>query len=128
MSTMIDTARSDPEDIFSHLPPNRCGEADRRYINEVLDDGFGNRESADMLKRFELAFAQKFGVNFAISHNSGSGTMLSCLLAAGVGPGDEVIVPTLTMAATGFVVIQCGAVPVFVDSHPNTFCIDPADV
>jgi len=128
MSTMIDTARSDPEDIFSHLPPNRCGEADRRYINEVLDDGFGNRESADMLKRFELAFAQKFGVNFAISHNSGSGTMLSCLLAAGVGPGDEVIVPTLTMAATAFVVIQCGAVPVFVDSHPNTFCIDPADV
>jgi perosamine synthetase len=94
----------------------------------VLEDGFGNRESAGMLGRFETAFAEKFGVRFAISHNSGSGTMLSCLLAAGVGPGDEVIVPTCTMAATAFVVIQAGAVPVFADSDPRTFNIDPADV
>ena len=118
----------DPKEIFSHLPANRCGDADRRYMNEVLDDGFGNRESADMLKRFETAFAAKFGVNYAISHNSGSGTLLSCLLAAGVGPGDEVIVPTCTMAATAFVVLQCGAVPVFCDSDPDTFTIDPADI
>jgi len=125
---MVNADRLDAQEIFAHLPPNRCGEADRRYMNEVLDAGFGNWESADMLKRFELAFAEKFGVPFAISHNSGSGTMLSCLLAAGVGPGDEVIVPTCTMAATAFVVIQCGAVPVFADSDPRTFTIDPADV
>jgi len=118
----------DPQEIFSHLPAGRCGEADRRYMNEVLDDGFGNRESANMLKRFEEAFAAKFGVQYAISHNSGSGTLLACLMAAGVGPGDEVIVPTCTMAATAFVVIQCGAVPVFVDSDPDTFCMDPEDV
>jgi len=117
----------DAETIFGHLPPNRCGEADRRYMAEVLDDGFGNRESAGMLRRFETAFAERFGVRFAISHNSGSGTMLSCLLAAGIGPGDEVIVPTCTMAATAFVVIQAGAVPVFADSDPRTFNIDPAD-
>ena len=54
--------------------------------------------------------------------------MLACLLAAGVGPGDEVIVPTVTMAATAFVVLQCGAVPVFADCDPDTFTIDPADV
>ncbi len=118
----------DPKEIFAALPPLRCGEADRRYMNEVLDSGFGNRESAHMLKRFEEAFAAKFGVKYAISCNSGSGTMLACLMAAGIGPGDEVIVPTLTMAATAFVVIQCGAVPVFVDSDPDTFCLDPRDV
>ncbi len=118
----------DPQEIFSHLPPTRCGETDRRYMNEVLEAGFGNFESAHMLRRFEEAFAARFGVEFAISHNSGSGTMLSCLLAAGVGPGDEVIVPTLTMAATAFVVVQCGAVPVFADSDPRTFNIDPAVV
>ena len=122
----MDPGKLDPAEIFSRLPPNRCGEADRRYMNEVLDDGFGNRESAHMLERFEAAFAEKFDVEFAISHNSGSGTLLSCLLAAGVGPGDEVIVPTLTMAATAFVVIQCGAVPVFADSDPRTYNIDPA--
>jgi perosamine synthetase len=124
----MDPANLDAAEIFGHLPPARCGEADRRYMNEVLDAGFGNFESADMLRRFEEAFAAKFGVRYAISHNSGSGTMLACLLAAGVGPGDEVIVPTCTMAATAFVVVQCGAVPVFADSDPRTFTIDPADV
>jgi perosamine synthetase len=103
-------------------------EKDRHYMREVLEDGFGNRESARMVGRFEEAFAAKFGVEYAITHNSGTGTMLSCLLAAGVGPGDEVIVPTCTMAATAFVVIHCGAVPVFADSDPDTFNIDVADI
>lgn len=118
-----------PTELFSRLPANRCGEADRRYMNEVLDAGFSNKkECANMLARFESAFAQKFGADYAISHNSGSGTMLSCLLAAGIGPGDEVIVPTCTMAATAFVVVQCGAVPVFADSDPDIFTISPADI
>ena len=75
---MVETKKFDVKEIFSHLPPNRCGEADRRYVNEVLEAGFGNWESADMLERFEAAFAQKFGVPYAISQNSGSGTLLSC--------------------------------------------------
>ena len=118
----------DPQEVFGALPPTRCGEADRRYMNEVLDAGFGSWESADMLARFESAFAKTFGVPCAISMNSGSGTLLACLLGAGVGPGDEVIVPAATMAATAFTVIQCGAVPVFADSDPRTFNIEPADV
>lgn len=118
-----------PAEIFAHLPPNRCGEADRQYMNEVLADGFGNtKDPARMVARFEIAFAEKFGVGFAISHNSGSGTMISALLAGGIGPGDEVIVPTLTAAATAFVVIECGAVPVFADIDSDTFCMDPEDV
>ncbi len=118
----------DSKEIFRHLPPNRCGETDRRYMSEVLEDGFGNKESANMVKRLETAFAKRFGVEFAISHNSGSGTLVSCLMAAGVGPGDEVIIPSLTMAATAFAVVQCGAVPVFADSDPDAFTIDPIDV
>jgi len=125
---MICIDKINPVELFNRLPDNRCGQADRRYMNEVLDDGFGNRESANMLTRFEAAFAEKFNVPFAISQNSGSGTLLSCLLAAGVGPGHEVIVPTVTMAATAFVVIQCGAVPVFADSDPDTFNIDTQDI
>ena len=125
---MAEMHNLDPQQIFSNLPPTRVGETDRRYMDEVLDAGFGNWESADMLRRFEMAFARRFGVDYAISHNSGSGTMLSCLLAAGVGPGDEVIVPSCTMAATAFVVLQCGAVPVFADSDPDTFTLSPSDV
>lgn len=126
---MVDIEQLDPGEIFYHLPPNRVGEVDRRYMDEVLDDGFGNvKDPANIVARFETAFAEKFGVNFAISHNSGSGTMLSCLIGADVGPGDEVIVPPHTAAPTAFVVIECGAVPVFADIDPNTFCIDPVDI
>lgn len=125
----MDAGKIDTKELFSRFPANRCGQAERRYLEEMIQAGFSNkRESADMIRRFEEAFAEKFGVKYAISHNSGSGTMLSCLLAAGVGPGDEVIVPTSTMAATAFVVVQCGAVPVFADSDPRTFTIAPADI
>jgi len=125
----VDPWELDPQMIFRHLPPNRCGETDVQYMKEVLEDGFGNtKDPASMVARFETAFAKKFDAEFAISHNSGSGTMLSCLLAAGVGPGDEVIVPALTAAATAFVVIQCGAVPVFADIDSETFCINVDDV
>ncbi|MDP7347103.1 MAG: DegT/DnrJ/EryC1/StrS family aminotransferase [Phycisphaeraceae bacterium] len=123
-----DPATLDARELFSQLPPTRVGETDRRYMDEVLDAGFGNWESADMLARFETAYTKKFGVACAISHNSGSGTMLSCLLAAGVGPGDEVIVPTFTMPASAHATVQCGAVPVFVDCDPRTFNLDVADV
>ncbi len=126
---LVNSENLDPQEIFSHLPANRCGEAERKYLHEILNEGFSNKkEAARMVERFEKAFADKFGVGFALAHNSGSGTMLSCLLAAGIGPGDEVIVPTSTMAATAFVVLQCGAVPVFADSDCRTFNIDPADI
>ena len=121
-------ASLDGEEIFAHLPPTRCGIRDRELIDEVLDDGFGNKESANMLARFEATFAAKFRSDYAISMNSGSGTIVACLLGAGVGPGDEVIVPSLTMAATAFAVIQCNAVPVFVDSNSRTYCMEVEDL
>ncbi|MCA9102664.1 MAG: DegT/DnrJ/EryC1/StrS family aminotransferase [Planctomycetales bacterium] len=118
-----------PEEIFAELPPQRVSARDRQLLNEVLDAGFRNTEDpANIFARFEAAFAERFGVRYAVLHNSGTGTMQSCLLAAGVGPGDEVIVPPLTAASTAFVVVQCGAVPVFADIDPRTFNIDPADV
>ena len=80
-----DPATLDSKEIFSHFPANRVGDADRRYVNELFETGFGNWESAGMLGRFETAFARKFGVHYAISMNSGSGTLLSCLLGAGGG-------------------------------------------
>lgn len=128
--TSVDPATlRDPKELFDRLPANRVGQRDRELMNEVLESGFSNsREAAHIVRRFEIAFAEKFGRPFAISHNSGTGTMQSCLLAAGVGPGDEVIVPTCTMASTAFVAVQCGAVPVFADSDPRTYTLDPADM
>jgi len=100
----------------------------RQYVNQVLDFGFRNGSSLGFTGRLEKAFAEKFNVRFAISHCNGTATMHSALLAAGVGPGDEVIVPTLTMASTAFVALYVNAIPIFADADPDTFTIDVKDV
>ncbi len=103
-------------------------ENEYRYVKEVLDYGWHNTRSPGINMRLEQAFAEKFGVKYAITHNSGTGTMHSCLMAAGIGPGDEVIVPPITAAATAYVVIHQNAVPVFADVDRETFEIDPASI
>jgi perosamine synthetase len=106
----------------------RFGEEEIRYVKEVLDSGFGASTMGGMNQRLEEAFAKRFGVRYAINHCNGTATMHSCLAAAGVGPGDEVIIPALTVISTAFVTLHQNAVPVFADIDPRTFNIDPADV
>jgi len=103
-------------------------EKEYQYVREVLDFGWHNTRSAGFVTRLEEKFAQVFEVEYAISHNSGTSTMHTCLEAAGVRPGDEVIVPALTMASTALVVIHHNAIPVFTDIDAETFEIDPQDI
>ncbi len=98
------------------------------YVREVLDYGWHNTRGAGFSGRLEAAFAQRFGAGYAIGHSNGTATMHSCLMAAGVGPGDEVIVPALTMASTAYVALHQNAVPVFADIDPDTFEIDAQSV
>jgi dTDP-4-amino-4,6-dideoxygalactose transaminase len=76
------------------------------------------------VRRFEAEFAAHCGTRHAIGTSSGSTALHAALLAAGVRPGDEVIVPAMTFAATAEAVVHCGARPVFVDSEPETLCLD----
>ena len=62
-----DPLELDADELFSHLPANRVGDADRRYMDELFTAGFGNFESAGMLERFEAAFAKKFGLGYAVT-------------------------------------------------------------
>ncbi len=100
----------------------------RQYVQEVLDFGFHNTTSPGISGRLERAFAERFGVGFGILHCNGTATMHACLLAAGVGAGDEVIVPSLTMASTALVALYVGAVPIFSDVDAETFTMCPDDV
>ena len=100
----------------------------RQYVKEVLDFGFHNTTSPGISGRLEKAFAEKFGVRYAILHSNGTATMHSALMAAGVGAGDEVIVPSSTMASTAFVALYVNAVPIFADIDPETFTISIEDV
>ncbi len=106
----------------------RFGEKELGYIREVLDSGFGSSTSGSMCKRFEQAFAEKVGVKYAITFNSGTSTLHAALEAAGVEAGDEVIFPPLTVISNLDVVLAQNAIPVFADVDRDTFNIDPEDV
>ena len=101
---------------------------ERKYIEEVLSSGFGASESGTMNERLERKFAEIHGVKFAITANSGTSTLHIALNSFGVGSGDEVIIPSLTVAMCGFSVWQCGAIPVYADVLSDTFLINPKDI
>lgn len=92
-------------------------------ISSVIND------SAFILGRavaeFETDFAQYCGVQHCVAVNSGTSAIHLALLAAGVGPGDEVIAPANTFIATCAPIVYCGATPVLVDVDPATYNIDP---
>ncbi|MBD3690116.1 DegT/DnrJ/EryC1/StrS family aminotransferase [Nanchangia anserum] len=78
---------------------------------------------------FEQEFSEQMvGGAHCVAVNSGTSALHTGLLAAGVGPGDEVIVPSFTFAATGNSVALTGATPVFADIEDDYFCLDPASV
>jgi perosamine synthetase len=98
---------------------------ERAYVLDCLDSTWISSRGA-YIGRFERAFAEFCGVRHAVACSSGTAALHLALLALGVGPGDEVIVPTLTYVATANAVAYCGARPVLVDSEPATWNLDPA--
>ena len=76
--------------------------------------------------KFSANFAAYHGARFGSFMNNGTVTLEAALKALGVGPGDEVIVPSWTWMATGMAPLYVGATPVFVDGEKDTFCMDPA--
>ena len=106
----------------------RISERERRYVEQVLDADFRTSSGSLMTTRLEQTFAELVGAEFAVAFVNGTATLHAALVAAGVGPGDEVIVPPLTMASTALAVLHAGAVPVFADVRPDTFLIDPESV
>lgn len=106
----------------------RIGDLERKYVLEVLDNEFATSLNSVFGNRVEKAFAEKFKAKYAIGFANGTATMHAALVALGVKPGDEVIVPPLTMSSTSLAVLQNGSVPVFADVDRHTFNIDPASI
>ena len=102
--------------------PEMTGE-ELSLLNQVLDSGFVN--DGPVTRRFEAEIARIAGTRFAVAVTSGTIAIFSALMAVGVGPGDEVLVPALTFVATANAVRLTGATPVLVDIEPERFAIDP---
>ena len=102
------------------------GEEEIEAVADVMRSGMLAQGS--VVTEFESRFADYCGAAHAVGVNSGTAALHAALLAAGVGPGDSVIVPAFTFFATASAVSMCGATPLFADVDPETFNIDPDSV
>lgn len=107
---------------------NRVDGLEKKYIEEVLDNQFSSKSSYQMVTRLEKEFANKFGVKHAIAMVNGTATLHIALEVVGVGIGDEVICPPLTMSSTSLAVLHANGIPVFADVDKESFLINPESI
>ena len=118
-----DPLRTEP---FPSWP--QIDEREEQAVLGVLRSGKWDRHSGDLVLKFERAFARLCGVKHALMVSSGSTALEIAMRIAGVESGDEVLVPPYTFMATVMSVFLVNALPIFVDIHPDTYCIDPSKI
>ena len=101
-------------------------EDDVRLVIDVLRSDW--LTTGPMVERFERALAEYVGAEHAVAVSSGTAALHAAMFALGIGPGDEVIVPAMTFAATANCVVFQGGTPIFADSDPETLLLDPGKV
>ncbi len=127
------------EPVRHEAPPTylTLGDEERSAVNAVLDSGvlsqFLGTWSPDFfggprVQALERAWEQYFQVKYAVSLNSATSGLFAAVGAAGVGPGDEVIVSAYTMSASAVAAVVYGGIPVFADIDPLTFCLTPETI
>lgn len=120
------------------FPPHATtGDEERHAILEVLDSGllsgFAARADAEFLGgpkvlALEEAFQDMFSVRHAVAFNSATSALHACVVAAGIGPGDEVITSPYSMSASATCILMQSGAPVFADIEPDTFCLNLLEV
>lgn len=112
-----------------HIPVNEpiiTPEA-KANVEEAMRSGWVS-SGGPFIEQFEEEFALYLGVKHAVTTTSGTTALHLALVALGIGPGDEVVLPDFTMMACVFAVLYTGAKPVFVDIDPEIFTIDPEKI
>ena len=107
-----------------YLSPPEVGDDERRMLLDAFDSNWIAPVGPDV-DAFEEELAQRAGVAHAVALSSGTAALHLALLLVGVVPGDEVLVPSFTFVASATAVTYLGATPVFVDSSPTNWTIDP---
>ena len=106
----------------------RYGEEELQQLKEALDQGTLFYAQGKKVYQLEERFAAKYGAEFAVACTSGTSAIHTALIAAGISPGDEVIVPPITDMGSVVPILYQGAVPVFADLDPQSYALDPNSV
>src|SRR5579863_3209407 len=110
--------------VFWSVPD--VGADEKKAVNEVLQSGWLGM--GPKTKQFEKDLSAYTGARHSVVVNNGTSALLNAFIALGIGPGDEVLVPTYTFVATASSVIALGAKPVLVDCEPTTFNVGPTEI
>ncbi|MCD4769703.1 MAG: DegT/DnrJ/EryC1/StrS family aminotransferase [Bacteroidales bacterium] len=123
------TINGGPKTIDKNFSWPVFDETDISAVDEVVKSGnWGNPNCDGLVKEFEDEFAAFCGTKYALTCVNGSVALRLALIAIGVRPGDEVIIPPYTFIATSSIVLETNCVPVFVDIDPDTYNLDPANI
>jgi perosamine synthetase len=96
---------------------------EKKYLNQCIETGWISSEGP-FVKQFEEQFAAQVGRKHGIAVCNGSMALDAAVVALGIGPGDEVILPTFTIISCAAAIVRAGAVPVVVDCDPHTWNMD----
>jgi dTDP-4-amino-4,6-dideoxygalactose transaminase len=107
-----------------YLSPPNVGSLEKEFVNDALDSGWV-APLGPHVDAFERELAEFVHASYAVALSSGTAALHLSLIAAGIQAGQEVIVPTMTFAATAFAVTYIGANPVFIDSEADSWNVDP---
>ena len=99
-----------------------------QQVRDFIADVFKRNDEYSLTQEFEEKFCEKFGVDYSVAINSATSGLHAALAAAGVGPGDEVIQPSVTVIMDAYATLYLGATPVFVDINPETWNIDVNEI
>ena len=99
-----------------------------QQVRDFIADVFKRNDEYSLTHEFEEKFCEKFGVDYSVAINSATSGLHAALAAAGVGPGDEVIQPSVTVIMDAYATLYLGATPVFVDINPETWNIDVNEI
>ena len=97
------------------------------YVNDAVTYGWGDH-CYDYIQKFTSKLKETFDVKYAWTTSSCHGALHTILMALGIGPGDEVIVPDITWIGSASPVVWVGAKPIFVDVLEDTWCINPEEI
>jgi len=114
-----------PASLIPHSRPT-LDKADAQAVTAVVDSG--QLAQGPQVAAFERAVAELVGVRGAVAVGSGTAALTTALLALGIGPGDEVILPSYVCVAPWLAVVRVGAVPRLVDIDAASYNLDPSAV